>query len=436
MKSRSLFLAILFLVEFNNIIAQPHFNKLKPGEKVPDITFTILNNGKVNTATLADFKGKIVILDYWSIWCGSCIAAFPKLQALQEKFRKDVEILPVSFLHSPQTVQGFIKRRKGTEDEIKLPLAIFENTNNKLFRSLPTTGYPYEIWIDRNGNFIQASESSDINEANLVKVIKGGVLNFKSHNLQMNFDQKKPLLTDNNGGPDTGFAFRSLITKYIDSIPANRTEKTSNHILLVNRSIGELVKMAVKNGINDDPYNKSVFFEGTDSCKNHVLPSPEKFLDHQWEEANLYCYDLKLPAGYSKEELFQFMHDDLDRFFRIKTSWEMHLMKCFILERTDSIDRLSSKANQIKAVVKKDRIDIANMKVKSFLDYLPGKEKPILIDDTGITNNIDINIALPEKFDIAFYNTQLSRFGLKFELAERMVPTVIIKQRMLRGITP
>ena len=37
------------------------------------------------TVGLADFQGKVVLLDFWATWCGSCVAAMPKLQKLHDR---------------------------------------------------------------------------------------------------------------------------------------------------------------------------------------------------------------------------------------------------------------------------------------------------------------------------------------------------------------
>jgi cytochrome oxidase Cu insertion factor (SCO1/SenC/PrrC family) len=72
--------------------APPEIQPLSIGDKVPDIQFENILNYKSKKAKLSDFKGKLVILDMWSTSCTFCIAAFPKMEELQNVTRttKDV----------------------------------------------------------------------------------------------------------------------------------------------------------------------------------------------------------------------------------------------------------------------------------------------------------------------------------------------------------
>lgn len=54
-------------------------------------TFTLVNR-EGNEVSLSDYKGQIVVLDFWATWCGPCINSFPGMQAAVNKYDADPEV--------------------------------------------------------------------------------------------------------------------------------------------------------------------------------------------------------------------------------------------------------------------------------------------------------------------------------------------------------
>ena len=74
----------------------PPIKALTIGDTVPDITITNVYNYPASTIHLSDLKGKLVILDFWSTWCGACIEAFPKMEKLQKEFGDQLQVILVN----------------------------------------------------------------------------------------------------------------------------------------------------------------------------------------------------------------------------------------------------------------------------------------------------------------------------------------------------
>jgi thiol-disulfide isomerase/thioredoxin len=90
--------------------ARDHKMKLLAvGESAPDWQLADVE-GK--THSLAEYRGKVVVLDFWATWCGPCAEVMPRMQRLHEKYKeKGVVVLGVNSWERSDPVALMTKRR-------------------------------------------------------------------------------------------------------------------------------------------------------------------------------------------------------------------------------------------------------------------------------------------------------------------------------------
>src|SRR5690606_36481462 len=87
---------------------------LEIGESMPEylwhLPLQVVNHAEgAGTITLNDYKGKLIILDFWATWCKSCIANMPRMHELQTEYHQDMVVLPVTY-EDAKTVSAFLGR--------------------------------------------------------------------------------------------------------------------------------------------------------------------------------------------------------------------------------------------------------------------------------------------------------------------------------------
>src|SRR5437899_2622437 len=79
---------------------------------VGDVTMTDVDGRRISSA---DWKGKVVIVNFWATWCPPCRAEIPDLVALQDKYRDQLLIVGISEDEGPvDEVKQFVADQKMT----------------------------------------------------------------------------------------------------------------------------------------------------------------------------------------------------------------------------------------------------------------------------------------------------------------------------------
>ncbi len=103
-------------------------------------------DGKV--LSLADYKGKVVLVDFWATWCDPCREEIPDLIKLQESLTpKDFVILGASMDEEITDVAPFVKARK-----INYPIIL--NGSERAPTGWPVPGLPSAFLVGRDGKIL------------------------------------------------------------------------------------------------------------------------------------------------------------------------------------------------------------------------------------------------------------------------------------------
>jgi len=113
--------------------------------------------------SLASFKGKIVLLDFWATWCPPCRADAPALEKLHQQ-HQDLAIIGISVSEERATVEKFLR-----EYPRGYPVAL--TTENELSRPYQAGPLPLYLVIDREGKLTAAVEG-DQGMAQLRRLLK------------------------------------------------------------------------------------------------------------------------------------------------------------------------------------------------------------------------------------------------------------------------
>jgi cytochrome c biogenesis protein CcmG/thiol:disulfide interchange protein DsbE len=111
------------------------------GTQAPDF---VVEDGAQKVA-LHDYRGKIVVLNFWATWCPPCVEEIPSLIQMNNQVRdKNIEIIAVSIDVDEAAYKSFIKQHGVNFLTVRDP----QQKSSTLYG---TTGWPETFIIDKNG---------------------------------------------------------------------------------------------------------------------------------------------------------------------------------------------------------------------------------------------------------------------------------------------
>ena len=163
---------IAFLLCFTFItqaISSPVLHAISNPKKAPDLLLMDLDG---NPHNIADYRGKVVLVNFWATWCPPCRNEMPSMQRVWDKLKdKGFVILAVDVGEDADSIIPFTM-----EYDLEFPILL--DKSDKTARAWKVRGMPTSFLVDKQGNIIyQALGGREWDDAKIVKIIQSLISN-------------------------------------------------------------------------------------------------------------------------------------------------------------------------------------------------------------------------------------------------------------------
>lgn len=378
-------LAILFVLQAN---AQPIAGKLTIGSPSPDFQLQVqaAGQGAPQQRNLASYRGRWLVLDFWTKYCISCIKGFPKLQLLKDSLSKEMNFILIG-RNDQKNNSGIeaLYQRIASEEKLSLDIA-FDTLS---FGTFGVTVTPHVVIISPEGSIVRIGRADELSLEKLRNLIHGSEL--KS---AVNAVVKDPLIGRRFQDQDR----RSELYAYWNQAQGGARDIThylhQGQFLTRRSNLANLYMLA---------YFGMAYWSSKDSLYGRNWPSPllelkdtTAFDNHFDSGKGFYSYSLQFnDKTASVGKVMNTMQADLGRWTgqhaRIETRdmpvWELRTIS------KATARKLKSKSDTAYFQTDHSSLSLKKGKMQQVMNLLRRYHPAMItLDATGITGDIDLEL--------------------------------------------
>lgn len=401
---------------------------LVAGDRMPDPVLHHVLNNPVSKIQLSSYANKVVLLDFFATWCGSCIAGLPRMDSLQRRFGEALQIVVVCY-EPTATITKFLQ----TNSMVRGTVLPFVTADTLLKKWFPHEVLPHEVWINKDRTIAAITDAREVNEVNLQTFLQKGTPPLTSKKELMNLDTRRPLLEQSSSS--ASLIYQSTFLQYLPGVRSKNgvwwsADSSLQRHFFINAPLRSLYLKAIGYRL---PPNR-IWLELKDSSAFGVNGLNEE----DWKQEHSYSYELTVRKNVSVVAWQLRMLADLNQAMGINGRVTKKMIPCLVLQR-DSQRNItwesagSKKRLQLPSAAQPEFL-LQNQPLTVLVAHLnhskdTGPLNPVVVDETGFTKPVDMRLAVKNLSDLAALRLALRPYGLELKEATRELEVLLLSEK-------
>lgn len=137
--------------DYKNVVSRIEGTKAtKAGMPVPEIKTKSTPDG--SEFEIASLRGKYILIDFWGVWCGPCVAEMPTLKRFQEKYKEKLVVLGINSGDTKEKMQKFLEENDYKWQQL---MSVRGDSIDNFVTRFNVQGFPTKFIIDPDGKIVK-----------------------------------------------------------------------------------------------------------------------------------------------------------------------------------------------------------------------------------------------------------------------------------------